>query len=167
MIIFASCGQHKIQCITLMKIFVGQPQPDLFYLTTLTIERFWGSRLSYHFNKTYRCRLCWNFMHMCRYNDINVFLSISFCNKTVEPWSSDCDFNIHSSNLSFIDPCVTVWANWIVFIKTSQQYITMLFTGLFIWNNIISLFTVSSFPVAYWIPGHKVQNWILRKSFSE
>ena len=57
-----------------------------------------------------------------------------FAIKTVEPWSSDCDCNIHSSNLSFVNTCVTVSANWIVFIKTSQ-YITMLFTGLFIWNK--------------------------------
>ena len=54
----------------------------------------------------------------------------------------------HSTSLSFVDQRVTVSANWIVFMKTSQC-ITMLFNGQFILKNIVSLFfIVSLYPVA-------------------
>ena len=162
MIIFASCGRHKIQCITLMKIFVGQPQPDFFIWRHYQLRDFEAPAyhliLTKHTVADYVEILC-----ICADTMISMFCYLKvFAIKTIEPWSSDCDFNIHSSNLSFVDQCVTVWANWL-----TSQYITMLFTGLFIWKNIISLFTVSSFPVAYWIPGHKVQHLILPKTFSE
>ena len=166
MIIFAICGQHKIQCITLMKIFVGQPQPDCLVWRHYQLRDFethaYHLILTKHTVADYDEILC-----ICADTMISIFCHLLvFAIKTVEPWSSDWDCNIHSSNLSFVNTCVTVSANWIVFIKTSQ-YITMLFTGLFIWKNIISLFTVSPFSVAYLIPGHKVQNLILLKTFSE
>ena len=136
MIIFASWNQHKIQCITLMKIFVGQPQPDFLVWRHYQLRDFEAHAyhliLTKHTVADYVEILC-----ICADTMILMFWHLLvFAIKTVEPWSSDCDFNIHSSNLSFVDPCVTVSANWIVFIKTSQ-YITMLFTGLFIWKILI------------------------------
>ena len=117
MIIFASCGQHKIQCITLIKIFIGQTQPNFFFRRHYQLRDFEAH--AYHLILTKHTIADYDEI-LCIYADTSISMFchlLVFAIKTVEPWSSDCDFNIRSSNLCFVDPFVTISANWIVFIK--------------------------------------------------